>query len=87
MSNDALGWNRILRVGLAESRGRTLGTALRASIVVWAISVVPTYLGIANSALLPVELAVATTLVGLASALPTAWFVWKWFHRQAPGFE
>jgi GNAT superfamily N-acetyltransferase len=69
---------------LAETRGRGLGTALTAAIAVWAISVVPTYLGIANSALLPAGLAVATTLVGLFSAVPTAWLVWKGLHRQVP---
>ena len=69
---------------LAETRGRGLGTALTAAIAIWAISIVPTYLGIANSALLPAGLAVATTLVGLVSAVPTAWLVWKGLHRQVP---
>jgi len=109
MSNDALGWNRILRVGLAAGLlmnvlgwignqlllGPLWKDAVQAIVPVrsrtWVnevVSLVPDFMyGIANSALLPVELAVATTLVGLASALPTAWFVWKWLHRQAPGFE
>jgi hypothetical protein len=67
---------------LAQTRGRTLRTALTAALVVWAISVVPTYLGIANSALLPAGLAAATTLVGLVASAPTGWLVWKTLFRQ-----
>ena len=72
---------------LAQTRGRGLRTALTAALVVWAISVVPTYLGIANSALLPAGLAAATTLVGLAASVPTAWLVWKILFRREPDFE
>lgn len=67
---------------LAQTRGRSLRTALTAALAVWAISVVPTYLGIANSALLPAGLATATTLVGLVASVPTGWLVWKWLFRQ-----
>ena len=72
---------------LAQTRGRGLRTALTAALVVWAISVVPTYLGIANSALLPAGLAAGTTLVGLAASVPTAWLVWKILFRREPDFE
>jgi hypothetical protein len=72
---------------LAETRGRSLHTALTAALAVWAISVVPTYLGIANSALLPVDLAVATTLVGLVASVPTGWLVWRWLRAREPGHE
>ncbi len=51
--------------------------AITAALLVWAVTVVPTYLGIANSGLLPVGLAAATTVVGLASTLPTGWMVWR----------
>lgn len=74
----AIAW---LFVVLVQTRGHSLRTALTAALVVWAISVVPTYLGIANSALLPAELAAATTLVGLVAAVPTAWLVWKILFR------
>jgi hypothetical protein len=109
MSNEALGLNRNLRVGLAAGllmnvlgwigNQLILGTLWTDAIQdvvplrsrTWVnelVSLVPDFMyGIANSALLPVELAVATTLVGLASAVPTAWFVWKGLHRQAAGFE
>lgn len=72
---------------LAQTRGRNLRTALTAALVVWAISVVPTYLGIANSALLPTGLAAATTLVGLVASVPTGWLVWKTLFRQEDHLE
>jgi hypothetical protein len=75
----AIAW---LYIELARTRGRSFGTALTAAVVVWAVSVVPTYLGIANSALLPAGLAAATTVVGIVSAVPTAWLVWRWLRPQ-----
>jgi len=42
---------------------------------------------IANSALLPSELAAATTLVGLIATVPTAWLVWKILFRQEQHIE
>ena len=77
----AIAW---LYVELARSRGPGLGTAIAAAIAVWAVTVVPTYLGIANSGLLPLGLAAATTVVGVVSAVPTAWLVWKWLHTKDP---
>jgi hypothetical protein len=75
----AIAW---LYVELARNRGPGLGTAITAALVVWAVTVVPTYLGIANSGLLPFGLAAATTVVGLVSAIPTAWLISKWLHTQ-----
>jgi len=72
---------------LAQTRGRSPRTALTAALVIWAISVVPTYLGIANSALLPAGLAAATTLVGLVASVPTAWLVWKILFRPELDIE
>jgi hypothetical protein len=77
----AIAW---LYVELARSRGPGLGTAIIAALVVWAVTVVPTYLGIANSGLLPVGLAAATTVVGVVSAIPTGWLVWKWLDTKGP---
>jgi uncharacterized membrane protein len=75
----AIAW---LYVELARGRGPGLGKAVTAALAVWAVTVVPTYLGIANSGLLPVGLAAATTVVGVVSAIPTAWLVWRWLPRK-----
>ena len=75
----AIAW---LYVELARSHGPGLGTAISAALLVWAVTVVPTYLGIANSGLLPFGLAAATTLVGVASAIPTGWLVWMWLSTK-----
>jgi len=75
----AIAW---LYVELARNRGPGLGPAITAALAVWAVTVVPTYLGIANSGLLPVGLATATTVVGVVSAIPTAWLVWKWLPTK-----
>ena len=89
----AMEQNQIVHVGLAAGLLMNVAGWIGNQLVLgppWkdAIqTVVPTYLGIANSALLPVGLAAATTLVGLVSAVPTAWLVWKWLPRQAPGIE
>jgi len=70
----AMAW---LFVVLATQRGMSFRTALTAALAVWLVAVVPTYLGIANSGLLPPGLAFATTVVGLLACIPTAWLVWK----------
>jgi hypothetical protein len=75
----AIAW---LYAELARGRGPGLATAISAALAVWAVTVVPTYLGIANSGLLPVGLAAATTVVGVVSAIPTAWLVWKWLPTR-----
>jgi hypothetical protein len=62
---------------LAAHRGMSFQTALTAALAVWLVAVVPTYLGIANSGLLPLGLAFATTVVGFFACIPTAWLVWK----------
>lgn len=77
----AIAW---LYVELAHNRGPGFGTAIAAALVVWTVTVVPTYLGIANSGLLPFGLAAATTVVGVVSAIPTAWLVWKWLPTKDP---
>lgn len=77
----AIAW---LYVELARNRGPGLGTAIAAALAVWAVTLVPTYLGIANSGLLPISLAAATTVVGLVSAIPTGWLVWKWLNTKGP---
>jgi len=74
----AIAW---LYVELARNHGPGIGTAMTAALAVWAVTVVPTYLGIANSGLLPFDLAAATTVVGVVSAIPTAWLVWKWLRE------
>lgn len=72
-----------LFVALARHSGTGLRTALVAALAIWGVGVVPAYLGIANSGLLPAELCVATTLVGLVASLPTAWLVQR-LLREAP---
>lgn len=103
-----VGWNRILRVGLAagllmnvlgwignqlvlgplwKDAIQTVVSLRTRTCVNEVVSMVPDFIyGIAIAWLFAV-LAVATTLVGLVSAVPTGWLVWKWLHRQVPSSE
>lgn len=60
---------------LAVRYGATFATALRASALVFAVGAFTTYLGIANSGLLPWSLAAATTLLAFVVFMPGAWLV------------
>lgn len=64
-----------LYAGLAPRYGASVATALRASVLVFIVGAFTTYLGIANSGLLPWRLSVATTLLALAVFVPVAWLV------------
>lgn len=59
--------------GLAPRYGRSVATALRATGLVFAVGALTTYVGIANSGLLPWTLAAATTLLALVTFVPGAW--------------
>jgi uncharacterized membrane protein len=59
--------------GLAPRYGRSVATALRATALVFAVGALTTYVGIANSGLLPWTLAAATTLLALVTFVPGAW--------------
>lgn len=60
---------------LAERYGTSFATALRASALVFVVGAFTTYLGIANSGLLPWGLAAATTLLAFVVFIPGAWLV------------
>ena len=60
---------------LAARYGASFATALRASALVFVVGAFTTYLGVANSGLLPWDLAAATTLLAFVVFLPGAWLV------------
>ena len=64
-----------LYTALAARYGASFATALRASALVFVVGAFTTYLGIANSGLLPWDLAAATTLLAFVVFLPGAWLV------------
>lgn len=64
-----------LYAALAVRYGASVGTALRASALVFVVGAFTTYLGIANSGLLPWGLAAATTLLAFVVFVPGAWLV------------
>jgi hypothetical protein len=64
-----------LYVGLAPRYGATFANALRATTLVFAVGALTTYLGIANSGLLPWGLSAATTLLAMVTFIPGAWLV------------
>lgn len=72
-----------LYVGLAPRYGATLATALRATTLVFAVGALTTYLGIANSGLLPWGLSAATTLLALVTFVPGAWLVHALLKKHA----
>lgn len=59
--------------GLAPRYGRSVATALRATALVFTVGALTTYVGIANSGLLPWTIAAATTLLALVTFVPGAW--------------
>jgi hypothetical protein len=59
--------------GLAPRYGRSVATALRATALVFTVGALTTYVGIANSGLLPWTIASATTLLALVTFVPGAW--------------
>jgi hypothetical protein len=59
--------------GLVPRYGRSVATALRATALVFVVGALTTYVGIANSGLLPWSLAAATTLLALVTFVPGAW--------------
>lgn len=67
---------------LADRYGRSLGTAARATALVFVVGALTTYLGIANSALLPWGLAVAATLLALVVFVPGAWLTHTLMRRS-----
>jgi hypothetical protein len=64
-----------LYAALAARHGASVAVALRASALVFGVGAFTTYLGIANSGLLPWDLAVATTLLAFVVFIPGAWLV------------
>jgi len=68
---------------LAARYGRSLGTAARATALVFVVGALTTYLGIANSALLPWGLAASATLLALAVFAPGAWLAHALMRRPA----
>lgn len=64
-----------LYAALAVRYGASVMTALRASALVFVVGAFTTYLGIANSSLLPWDLAAATTLLALVVFVAGAWLV------------
>ena len=64
-----------LYAALAVRHGASVVTALRASALVFVVGAFTTYLGIANSGLLPWGLAVSTTLLAFVVFVPGAWLV------------
>ena len=60
---------------LAARYGASFTTALRASALVFVVGAFTTYLGIANSGLLPWGLAAATTLLAFVVFVAGAWLV------------
>ena len=60
---------------LAARYGASFATAVRASALVFVVGAFTTYLGIANSGLLPWGLAAATTLLAFVVFMPGAWLV------------
>jgi hypothetical protein len=64
-----------LYAALAVRYGASVVTALRACALVFVVGAFTTYLGIANSGLLPWGLAAATTLLALVVFVTGAWLV------------
>lgn len=64
-----------LYVAMAGRFGASMGTAMRACALVFIVGALTTYLGIANSGLLPWGISVATTLLALVVFVPGAWLV------------
>ena len=62
-------------ITLAHIYGATIGAALRATLFVFIVGALTTYLGIANSGLLPWTISTATTTLALVVFLPGAWLV------------
>lgn len=70
-----------LYAALAARYGVSFAVALRASTLVFVVGAFTTYLGVANSGLLPWDLAAATTLLAFVVFIPGAWLV----HRLMRG--
>jgi hypothetical protein len=68
---------------LVSRYGRTVGTAARATALVFVVGAFTTYLGIANSGLLPWRASAATTLLALATFVPGAWLTHVLMRRPA----
>jgi len=62
-----------LYVALLPRYGASVRTALRASALVFVVGALTTYLGIANSGLLPWRISLATTLLAFVVFVPGAW--------------
>ncbi len=60
---------------------RSFASALKLTLVFYVATLVVTYLAIVNSGLLPWEVSLKTTLLGLVAALPAAW-VMPWVFRE-----
>ena len=76
----AVSW---LYVRLARSDGPSFATAVRACMLVFVVGALTTYLGMANSGLLPWRLSVATTILALATFIPGAWLTERLFRNNA----
>ena len=72
-----------LYAALAARYGASFATALRASALVFVVGAFTTYLGIANSGLLPWGLAAATTLLAFVVFMPGAWLVERLMRGHA----
>jgi len=60
---------------IAPRFGWGWGAALRASVLIWVVGAFTTYLGLSNSALLPVQLASLTTILALVTFVAGAWLL------------
>jgi hypothetical protein len=71
--------------GLAPRYGRSVATALRATALVFVVGALTTYVGIANSGLLPWTIAAATTLLALVIFVPGAWLTHALMRNHVHG--
>ena len=76
----ALAW---LYVAVQPRLKPGMGTAMKAALLIWAVGVMTTYVGIANSGLLPAKLSMATSLLALVSFLPAAWVVHRFSNYKS----
>jgi hypothetical protein len=75
----AVSW---LYVRLAAIYGPSFATALRTCMLVFVVGALTTYLGIANSGLLPWRISIATTVLALVTFIPGAWLTERLFRSN-----
>ena len=77
----ALAWTY---AGIAPRFGWGWAAAWRASLLIWAVGAFTTYLGVANSGLLPTQLALWTTLVAIVTVVPAVWLAQRLVRPNHP---